>query len=53
MTAKPATNVNQMALNCPRGTSIKAVIKGAKACLVLPPTWKIDCASPRLSPAAK
>src|SRR5690625_3088402 len=52
-TAIPATNVNQMAPNCPRGINTNAVMAGARAFPAFPPTWKILCAKPLRGPAAK
>ena len=47
-----ASKENQIICDCPKGTIIIAASNGPKALPVFPPTWKIDCASPRLSPAA-
>ncbi|MNP62421.1 hypothetical protein D3C76_1577030 [compost metagenome] len=51
--ADTAAIVNQMTPNWPIFTNISAVITGPNELPIFPPTWNIDCESPRLPPLAK
>ena len=52
MMANSATKANQTTPRWPSGTMMKAASSGPAAWPKLPPTWKIDCASPCRPPDA-
>ncbi|MNE74965.1 hypothetical protein D3C80_1710830 [compost metagenome] len=52
-TAKIANRPNHTTLPWPKGMMIAAASNGPKAEPALPPTWKVDCASPKRPPEAR
>ena len=50
--ANSAASANHPIEACPNGITINAASRGPKALPALPPTWKIDCASPLRPPEA-
>ena len=51
--ATSAASPNQAMAPCPCGMTTAAASSGPTALPVLPPTWKIDCASPGCPPEAR